>query len=221
MKGAGGDQVHGAEVVHGQAELSRRVAEAAAEREPGEAGGRDEAAGGGEAVGLGLLVEIPDQHARVGARAPALGVHVPRAHRGQVQHQAALARGVPGDVVAASADGDLEPVLAGERDRRHHLGRARGPRDERGTAVDHRVPDGACLVVALVPGREHLSADALAKRGDVLVTQTLRVWIVVHRTHLSRLLRSCVVRTHTIAPMHSIAPTLRDPAAPSTTKSVP
>jgi ABC-type sulfate transport system substrate-binding protein len=45
-------------------------------------------------------------------------------HGGQVDHEAAVADGVAGDVVAAAADGDLEAALAAEAHGRLHVGRA-------------------------------------------------------------------------------------------------
>src|SRR3954468_19536172 len=58
------------EVVARQAELAHRPADAAAEREARDAGGRDEAPGGREAVGLGLVVDVgPDRAAPYGRTA--------------------------------------------------------------------------------------------------------------------------------------------------------
>ena len=47
------------EVVDGQAELAAQPAEAAAERQPGDAGGGIDAEGRGEPEGLRLAIEVP------------------------------------------------------------------------------------------------------------------------------------------------------------------
>ena len=66
----GGDDIRGGEVVAGEAEFPHRPTDAAAEREPGDAGRRHEAAGGRERVRLGLVVDVgPDRAAPDGCPA--------------------------------------------------------------------------------------------------------------------------------------------------------
>ena len=121
----GGDQVGRDQVVAGQAVLAHQPADAAAEREPGDAGGGDEAAGRGQAEGLGLGVELAPGEAALGPHGARLGVDPDALHRREVDHQAAVAGGVAGHVVAAAAHGDGQALAAGEADRGDDVARAR------------------------------------------------------------------------------------------------
>ena len=75
-------------------------------------------------------------------------------HRRQVDHQAAVAHGLPGDAVAAAAHRDRQVALARESQRRRDVVGARAAGDQRRAAVDRAVPDPPRLVVAgVVRGR--------------------------------------------------------------------
>ena len=83
-------------------------------------------------------------------------------HRRQVDHQPALGHGETGDVVPAAANRDLQLRGPAEPDRRGDVGGGRAPGDHGRATVDHRVPDGACLVVpgvaAAQEGLGHVSS---------------------------------------------------------------
>jgi hypothetical protein len=64
----GADQVGGKEVVDRQPVLSMKPADSAAERQAGDTGVADEAAGGGEPERLGLAVELAPEDACLDAR---------------------------------------------------------------------------------------------------------------------------------------------------------
>ena len=87
----GGDEIDRRDVVAGPAEPARQVAEAAAEREPRAAGGRDEAEHGGQAVHLRLAVDVAEQAPGLRARQPLPRVDPHAAHQRHVEHQAAVA----------------------------------------------------------------------------------------------------------------------------------
>ena len=70
----GGDDVGREQVVAGQAVLALQPADAAAEREPGDAGRRDRAAGRRQPERLRLAVELAPGQAGLGARDPAPGI---------------------------------------------------------------------------------------------------------------------------------------------------
>jgi hypothetical protein len=75
----------------------------------------------------------------------------------------AVADGVAGDVVAAALDREQEMVLGGEADGLGDVG-GRGTADDgTGPLVDHRVPDGARVVVAGIAGQQHVPVDAVAQ----------------------------------------------------------
>ena len=160
----GGDHVGPGEVVAGQSELAHGPADAAAEREPGHAGGRDEAARGGQAVGLGLVVDVGPNGAAADARAPCLGVDRHVAHGPEVDDDPAVDGREPGDAVAAAAHRDVEVVAAGEADGGDHVRRAGAPHDQRRAApVVGAVPRVRGLDVARVRGGHHVAAHGLAQ----------------------------------------------------------
>jgi hypothetical protein len=51
-------------------------------------------------------------------------------HQREIDHQTTLDDGLARDVVAAAADGDLDPFLAGEFDCRHDVGRVHAAHDQ-------------------------------------------------------------------------------------------
>src|SRR5207248_9043868 len=88
-------------------------------------------------------------------------------HRREVDDDAVVNGREAGDAVAAAADGDREIVAAREADGRDHVRGARAADDEgRRVAVVRAVPDPAGLGVAVVAGREDLTADALPQLLD-------------------------------------------------------
>ena len=115
------------------------MADAASERQPGDAGRADDPSRGGEAERLGRRVEVEPRRAALGAREPRIGVDRDGTHRREVDHEAVVADAVPGRVVAASAHGDLQLLCAGEVESRGDVGRAGAARDQRRPAVDQGV----------------------------------------------------------------------------------
>ena len=119
------DDVGRDEVVARKAELPHRPADAAAEREAGDAGRRHEASGRREAVRLRLVVDVRPDGAAADHRTARGRVDPNAAHRPEVDHDAVVDGREPGDAVAAAAHGDRQVVAAGEADRRDHVRRAR------------------------------------------------------------------------------------------------
>ncbi len=155
----GRDDLHRHDVVAGVAEAARQVAETAAHREPADAGGRDEAEHGGQAVQLRLAVDIAQCAAGLRARGVRLRVDPHATHQRQVDHQAAFAYRQAGDVVAATPNRDQQIVLARESKCLHDVHAADAAHDQAGTAVDHAVPDLARLVVGGRAAVEHGAAE--------------------------------------------------------------
>jgi hypothetical protein len=100
----GGHHLHRQQVVACPAVAARQVAEAATHREPGDAGGRDEAEHRGQAVQLRLAVDVGERAAGLRPGHAPRRVHPHAAQRRHVDHQAAVAHRQPGNVVAAAAD---------------------------------------------------------------------------------------------------------------------
>ena len=62
--------------------------------------------------------------------------------------------------MAAAANRNLQPPIAGESQRGEDVGRAGATGDEGGTPADRAIPDGADLFVALVERAEQQSGKA-------------------------------------------------------------
>ena len=69
-------------------------------------------------------------------------------HRGEIDHHPAVDGAVPGDVVTAAADGDLEIQRPRQLDGVRDVGGAMASRDQRRPLVDQAVVDASGLVVA-------------------------------------------------------------------------
>jgi hypothetical protein len=141
--------------------LAHQPPDAAPEREPGNAGARDQPAGHGEPEGLRLVIEVRPGHAGLGDGALRHRVHPHALHGRQVDDHSTVGDGEPGQTVRAAAHRHLQVLAAGELDGRQHVGGARAPDDERRMLVDHPVPDrSGRLVPSVVGGQDH-PADAL------------------------------------------------------------
>ena len=112
----GGDDLGREQDVDRQAVLAHEVADAAAERDPADADragvaepGRQAVLGGGRRVRRRRSGRPPAQAVR------AVDVDVERVHVAQVEHDPAVDDAVAGGAVAAAADGERQPGLAGER----------------------------------------------------------------------------------------------------------
>jgi hypothetical protein len=104
-------------------------------------------------VGLRGRVERGPANARLHAGRARGGVYGDALHRGQVDHETAVADRRAGRVVIAAAHGHEQPVRSREIHGSAHVGRVDAPGDEARPAVDHAVPDAASVVVAGRAGR--------------------------------------------------------------------
>src|SRR5262245_63702515 len=87
------------EVVAGQAVLSGQVADPPAEREAGDAGRADDAAGCDKPEGLSRRVEVEPRRAAVGIGDPPGTVDLDPTHKGQIDHQPAVTDAMSSRVV--------------------------------------------------------------------------------------------------------------------------
>ena len=148
------------EVVDAQPELACQVADAAAEREPPDPGGRDDSARSCQAVLAGGLVDLPPRAPAAHPNGARVGVNLDFFQQREVDHHSAVARAQPGAVVAAAADRDQQVMIAGERDRPRHVSEARAACDQGGPLVDHRVVDRARLRVVGVFGADQAAFES-------------------------------------------------------------
>jgi hypothetical protein len=117
--------------------------------------------GHGHPVRLGRAVEVAEERPAADMRAPSGRVDRHRAHRGEVDHQAVVAGGVPRHAVAAAADGDEQAVPArGLEGAGDVLGVARA-HDGCRAAVGGGVPDAAGLLVLGVALGDLVAAEAV------------------------------------------------------------
>ena len=121
---------------------------------------------------LRRAVDVAETAAAAGAHEPALGVDLDVSELRQVDDDRPVADGVPGDAVAAAADGDRELVLAREADGGDHVGRPGTADDERRSPVDHPVPDAARLVVPGLAGSDHGPIEPRLQAGDDVVGES-------------------------------------------------
>jgi hypothetical protein len=166
LASVGRDEVDGEEVVDRQPVLALEPPHAAAEREAGDARVRDDTDRADEPDRLRLTVELAEERAAVHPGRALGGVDAHAVHPRQVDHDPVVAGREAGDAVAAAADRDRELLLAGEADRSGDVGCARGAGDELRVAVDHPVPDDACLVVAGVVAADDLPGEHIGEAAD-------------------------------------------------------
>jgi hypothetical protein len=81
-------------------------------------------------------------------------------HQRQIDHQAGIANGETGDVVAGAAHGNEKLLLASAIHRRDHIVATGAAGDQRGPPVDRRVEHGARGVVPLVAWKDQLTSKA-------------------------------------------------------------
>ena len=151
--------------------LGGEVPDPAAEGEAGDPGRADHAAGRDQAVGLGRGVEVEPGGAAAGDREPRLGIDLDVPHPREVDHQPVVDRAVPGGVVAAAADRDLEIVGLGEGECRRHILRVDAARDRSRPAVDQQVEAESRPLVLAVGRRQHVAGQRVAELA----------WRVSHR----------------------------------------
>ncbi len=138
----------GLQVVEREAVLRHQPTEAAAERQAGDAGRADHAAGRRETVELRLAIELLPQHAALGPRRSRGRIDVNAFHRREIDHQAAVDGSASADVVATAANGDFEAERARELDGIRNVSRSMTPGDECRPLVDEAVVDAAGVVVS-------------------------------------------------------------------------
>src|SRR5262249_32128804 len=143
----------------GEPVLAHEPADTAAEREAADAGVADDASGGGQAVCLGLMVDVAPQGATLYVGRAAVRVDSDGAHRRQVDDDPGVAHGGAGHVVASAAYGDLEVEVTGEADGRSHVRCPGASGDQSGSPVDRSVPDGSGVVVVSVFGGDQRAPE--------------------------------------------------------------
>ena len=129
-----------------------------AQRQPGHAGGRNEAARHRPAKRVRRVIHVAPHAAGLDAHGLLSGVHANTFHARQVDHQAAVAAAQASAVVPAGADRRQHVVRDAELYRRNHVGHVHAVGDQRRLLVDHAVVELARRVIVRVARLEQLAA---------------------------------------------------------------
>jgi hypothetical protein len=105
-------------------------------------------------------IELGPGDTRANPRCPPLGVDVDPLHAANVDHEAVVDQRQPGHRVPAGAHGELEPLLAGEGERRDHVVRRGTASHQRRATFDHAVEQGARVRVLGGAGLVYGAAQA-------------------------------------------------------------
>ncbi len=162
----GHHELRRAQVVERQAVLGHQPSQATAERQAGDAGRADDAAGSRQPVHLRFAVQFFPQHAALRPRGARHRIDVDAFHRRQIDHHAAIDGRPSGHVVTAAADGDFEIERTRQLDRVSDVGRTEASRDERRTLVDQAVVHAAGFVVSRVGRLQQLSGECRGEFGN-------------------------------------------------------
>ena len=161
LPAVGEHDVDRAQRVDREAVPTHEPADAAAERQPSDAGMRDLAGRDREALLLRHCVELAEQGSAPDEDDRALGVDLDAVQRPQVDAERAVADRAAGDRVRAGPDGEREAVRPGGPDRGSDVVGVRRVGDGCGVTVDRPVPAGAGRVVLGI-GRLDDAADEAA-----------------------------------------------------------
>jgi hypothetical protein len=140
--------------------LAAEPADAAAQRQAGDAGLRHHAERRRQAELLRRAIELAERDPRLGAGHAGLRIDRNALHRRQVDDNRVVRERVARHAVAAAADRDPEAVFAGEGDCRDDVRGRRAAHDHRRLLVDHPVPESARLLVAVVAARDDNAGEA-------------------------------------------------------------
>jgi hypothetical protein len=115
---------------------------------------------------LGGSVEIGKEAAGLDLRAPGGRVNRDVFHEREIDHEAVVADGIAGDVMTATPDGNEELLCAPKSHCLDDIGGRLAAGDESWFAIDHRVPDLADFVVAVITGKDDFAVEILPQSLD-------------------------------------------------------
>lgn len=160
VRAVGQDEFGLQEIVDGQPALTAEMAEAAAQGETADAGRGDDAARGGETVLVGGAVHFAPDAAAADADGARPRVDLDVLERGQIDDHTVVAGPQARAMVPAAAHRERQAVVSGEADGVGDVLGIAAARHEGGPPVDHRVVDGAGLVVAGVVRSYQLAGES-------------------------------------------------------------
>ena len=175
----GGDHIGGEQVVAGKAVEAIEPAQAATQREAGDARGRKQSPRGGQPEGLRFAVKVAPGEPGLSAHRPPGGVNADALHGREIQHQPAIADGIPGHVVPAATDRHQQVMRASELHAGDDIGGASAAGDQCRPPVNHGIIDRARGVVAVVAGAGSVPRRLVLNPCTVASCRTMLVPMVV------------------------------------------
>ena len=146
--------------------LAHQPADATTEADAADAGVAHDASGGGQAVGLGFVIDVAPQGTALDTRRAFGGIDPDPAHFREIDDDPVVAHRGAGHVVTSAPYRDLEVATACETDRRGHVGCPGAAGDQSGSPVDHAVPHDSGVVVVRVIGGNQFAPEI----GDPVVS---------------------------------------------------
>ncbi len=162
----GGHDVGREQGVDRQSVLADEIADTAAERDPAEPDRTRVPEAGREVMGRRRGRVLTGGQSGLGPGGPPVHVDLERLHVAQIEHDAVVDHGVSRAAVAAAADREREPGLAGEVDDMGDIVGVGWPDDDHWPAIDATRDDGPGLVVLGVVRRDHPAADGGTQARD-------------------------------------------------------
>lgn len=150
------------QVVACQTECPGEKPDPAAERQSGDAGGRDNPARRRQPKRVRRVIESAPGAAAFGADRSRLRIDTNTVHLREIDHDAVVVRAEARHAMRAAANGKVQALLARELDGGHDVGDIRASHDHTGPPINHPVVDLAGRLVCVVPRRNRLTMNVRA-----------------------------------------------------------
>ncbi len=97
---------------------------------------------------MGVAVDIPKRASCLGMGDPIFPIHPHTAHPRHIDHHRPVAHRETRNVVTATFDAEFYVTLTRKIHARHHIGDTDTTSDDRGSPIDHSVPDRAGVIIS-------------------------------------------------------------------------
>ncbi len=172
------------QVVNRQAQCTREVADASAQRQPTNAGGGNKATRRSQPEGMRGMVHVAPGAATFHTSGTCSRIDANPLHVREVDHQAVVAGAQAGAIVPATTDSQCQLVVARKIDRSDHIGDIHAAGDQRGLLVDHGIIDLASLRIVSIAGTKQRTTQVCCKPLDSRLFQSDCCVLLFHHTFL-------------------------------------
>src|SRR5207248_7901083 len=124
--------------------------------------------GHGQSERMGGMIDIARRAARTNANGSVSRIYAHALHQRQINHQSVVAAAQAWAIVAASANGDKQPVLPTKIHRGYHIGDVDTLSNQPRPLIDHAVIEAAHFVIARIVRLDHCAAHGSHERFDSL-----------------------------------------------------